>query len=97
MEMCYFCNGPANGAMFSMGVHTAHIACVILALNKLIDPDFEGIGNPVESIGWIIRKEGIDADVKLLEEQYWADAKSLNEKLQADLKALSEKSEVKEQ
>ena len=44
--LCYYCDQPADGPMLSIGEVIAHPICVITALNKLLDPDYNGIGEP---------------------------------------------------
>jgi len=50
-EICAYCGKPADGAMLCMGSTMAHFDCVIRKLNELLDPDYEGEGEPSKIIG----------------------------------------------
>ena len=50
--ICTYCRKPADGPMLEMGCDMAHVDCVVRELNELVDPDYDGQGEPVEFIGW---------------------------------------------
>lgn len=49
---CWYCGHKADGPMLAMGNQMAHAKCVIRKLNELLDPDYEGKGEPDEVIGF---------------------------------------------
>jgi len=53
LEVCPYCNKPADGAMLCMGKTMAHSGCVIEELNKLLDPDYFGEGEPHKVVSTI--------------------------------------------
>ena len=54
MEQCSYCKEPADGAMLVMGDSMAHSDCVIQELNKLLDPDYFGEGEPSKVVGILL-------------------------------------------
>lgn len=53
MEECCYCKGEPDGAMLVMSSQMAHVYCVIRKLNELLDPDYEGKGEPDKIIGFL--------------------------------------------
>ena len=51
---CIYCHKAPDGAMLTMGKNLAHADCVIRKLNELLDPDYEGVGNPQQIIRIIV-------------------------------------------
>ena len=45
-EICPYCGKNADAAMLVMGNSMAHADCVILKLNELLDPEYDGTGKP---------------------------------------------------
>jgi len=45
---CAFCGKPPNGAMLRVGNNLVHATCNIRKLNEMLDPDYEGEGEPKE-------------------------------------------------
>jgi len=52
-SICAFCPQPPNGPMFFQGGLLAHADCVIRELNKLLDPDFDGVSEPTRMVGYL--------------------------------------------
>jgi len=52
---CAYCGDEPDGAMLRMGNIMAHATCVIRKLNKLLDPDYEGKGEPDEVVGFLAK------------------------------------------
>ena len=50
---CAFCGGKDDGAMLRVGNSLAHAGCTIVALNQLIDPEWEQGKEPKKIIGWL--------------------------------------------
>jgi len=46
VKPCYYCGELADGPMLAVGVHLLHANCVINRLNELLDPDWDGHGEP---------------------------------------------------
>lgn len=53
--ICTFCNKPADGPMLTMGKAMAHSDCVIRRLNELLDPFYDGEGEPEQLVGALDR------------------------------------------
>ena len=52
-DQCAYCEREPDGAMLTMGPSMAHIPCVILKLNELLDPNYEGFGPADETVGFL--------------------------------------------
>jgi len=55
LTYCAYCGDEPDGAMLRMGNIMAHATCVIRKLNKLLDPDYEGKGEPDEVVGFLAK------------------------------------------
>ncbi len=66
VQRCCYCDKPADAAMLSMGKLMAHDTCVIRKLNELLDPDYDGTGEPLEIV---IKKYPAGKWVKLADDQ----------------------------
>ena len=51
-EECAYCHRKADGAMLTAGTYMAHSDCVIRKLNELLDPDYDGKGDPSEVVAY---------------------------------------------
>jgi len=52
-DQCAYCGTKPDGAMLTMGPSMAHVPCVILKLNELLDPNYEGFGPADETVGFL--------------------------------------------
>ena len=52
-SQCAYCGKAPDGAMLTMGNLMAHVPCVILKLNELLDPNYEGFGPADEIVGFL--------------------------------------------
>jgi len=68
-SVCAYCKGEPDGAMLAMGKSMAHARCVIKKLNELLDPDYEGEGEPSEIVGFLSRFEPVELE-PLMEEEF---------------------------
>lgn len=50
---CCYCPQKADGAMLTVGYRVAHADCVIRKLNELLDPDYDGKGEPAQVVGYL--------------------------------------------
>lgn len=48
--VCAYCGKEADAAMLVMGDSMAHDKCVVRELNKLLDPDYDGKGEPEQIV-----------------------------------------------
>ena len=54
-DQCAYCGKAPDGAMLTMGNLMAHVPCVILKLNELLNPNYEGFGPADEIVGFLSR------------------------------------------
>lgn len=52
-SICHYCGEKPDGAMLTMGEWMAHATCVIRKLNELLDPEWDGKGEPDKIVGFL--------------------------------------------